>query len=542
MRRVIRVGIAGIVTALLGGLINWLTLPAWNVHSMGMWFFLFCTVEIFAACIWTICFIDEAINDAEFNEVPIIVVGLCATLIIVVVIGGAIGGAKLFNAQRYAKMIEVEQGDWNKDMTLTNSVENIALMDTDTAKVFGERALSSLSDIVSRYDLDADYFTQINLNGKAMKAVPLKYDSFFKWSSYKADGIPGYVLVDPVKIEASYVPVDESIRYSPSERFRRDLRRTLRRCYPSAIFDKHYFEIDETGHPYWITPTYKTTIGLFGGKKIDSVIILDACTGNSQKVGIENAPEWVDVVFDGDYTSKLYNYYGKLSGGFWNSIFSQADCKEATDDYGYITIGNDIWMYTGVTSVTGDSSNIGLIMANERTGETKYYSIGGADEKSAMQAAEGEVSAYGYKASFPSVVDVNGEATYVMVLTDDNHIVKKYAMVNLANYSKVAVADSQDDVFKRYSEVMGFEPQSDDTTQGKTEEAIPEKLESRGITVVESQFIVDDGETYVYFRDENGTTYKSNFNEVFLFVNEPLTITIKIDPTDKNNIIQAYIE
>ncbi len=56
--------------------------------------------------------------------------------------------------------------------------------------------------------------------------------------------------------------------------------------------------------------------------------------------------------------------------------------------------------YTGVTSVNDDASNIGFILVNERTSEAHYYSIAGADESSAMAAAEGEVQEKGYRASF----------------------------------------------------------------------------------------------------------------------------------------------
>lgn len=534
-----RISISVVLTAILSYLLYYVALPAMTFSSVGFCGYICAVLWIFII----ISFIINVIVEDDVSDILFKALGSFAILgvfLIVLMLFVSFCGSRMTNANSYSKLLTVEEGNWNKDMPEVEAVTNIALMDTDTAKVFGERALSSLSKVVSRYDLDE--FSQINQNGKAMKVAPLKYDSFFKWNKYKSDGVPGYVLVDPVNTTAKYVELENAIKYSPNEYFSRDLHRVLRREYKTAIMGKHYFELDEKGNPYYITPVYKYTICLWGGKIIDSVIITDACTGKSKKLDIDKVPEWVDIVYDGDYISTLYDYYGELSNGFWNSLFSQTDCKKCTDDYGYITIGNDIWIYTGITSVTGDSSNIGLIMANERTGETKYYSIGGADEKSAMEAAEGEVANYGYKASFPSVVNVNGEPTYIMVLKDGNSIVKEYAMVNLANYSKVVVAETQEEVFAKYAKKMGF-TELVETAESVVEDMQKEnvEIETRKITVNDIEFIVIDGNTFVYFTDKDGNKYKSKFDERFLFIKEPIDITVDIEVSElEKDIISIY--
>ena len=48
-------------------------------------------------------------------------------------------------------------------------------------------------------------------------------------------------------------------------------------------------------------------------------------------------------------------------------------------------------VYTGVTSITGDQSNVGFVLMNQRTMETKFYEVEGATEESAMSSAEGQV-------------------------------------------------------------------------------------------------------------------------------------------------------
>lgn len=141
----------------------------------------------------------------------------------------------------------------------------------------------------------------------------------------------------------------------------------------------------------------------------------------------------------------LYNYYGTLKHGFINSILGQKDCLTTTNGYNYLAINDDVWVYTGVTSITSDQSNVGFVLMNQRTMETKYYEIEGAIEDSAMTSAEGKVQNLGYKATFPLLLNIDAEPTYFMALKDASGLVKKYAMVNVHNYQIVATGDTVND-------------------------------------------------------------------------------------------------
>ena len=55
--------------------------------------------------------------------------------------------------------------------------------------------------------------------------------------------------------------------------------------------------------------------------------------------------------------------------GFINSIFGQKDVTVTTQGYNYIALNDDVYLYTGITSVGGDQSNIGFILSNQRTKE-----------------------------------------------------------------------------------------------------------------------------------------------------------------------------
>jgi SOS-response transcriptional repressor LexA len=217
----------------------------------------------------------------------------------------------------------------------------------------------------------------------------------------------------------------------------------------------------------------KPNAGLFGAMDVDYVVTLDACTGETAKYKPTEAPEWIDIVYYGTLVCEKFDWYGMLREGYLNSAFSQTNCVVTTDDFGYKIIGNDVYIFTGVTSTSNDEANIGFILANSRTGEYSFYSVPGAEEYSAMAAAEGSVQQYRYTASFPSLINVDGEATYIMVLKDASGIVKMYSMVNVENYNIVVTSDTQADVFQKYKAALAG--------SGKKPEA--DVLESEEITV-----------------------------------------------------------
>ena len=204
--------------------------------------------------------------------------------------------------------------------------------------------------------------------------------------------------------------------------------------------------------------------------------------------------------------------------GYFNSIFAKKGCKQVTtyyeseeeeessdstpvSDYGYIAKDGDIWIYTGITSVNGDSSNIGFLLANERTGESRYYSVSGADEKSAMAAAEGEVQEKGYQASFPSLINIEGHPTYIMVLKDSGGLVKLYATVNVEQYNIVTTAATQAECIEKYKDVLGID--RDD------ENKEPEKLTDVTVTIASVKYIDIDGNTYIYLIDTDNNIFKA---------------------------------
>lgn len=469
---------------------------------------------------------ENAVVELRFSGRSFLLPGVFTAVILLI----TAAGGKLFNAADYARILSVQEADFTEDLAESVGTDSIALMDTASAKMLGDREIGALSDVVSQFDVSDDY-TQIDRGGRPLKVAALEYAGFFKWSNNKADGVKGYVTVDPVSMSASFHRA-EGMKYVPSAYFSQDARRYLRMKYPTLMMDNLHFEIDEEGRPFYVASVLQKTVALFGGKTVEGCVTLDPVTGETALYGLADVPRWIDVVYHGDLICTQYNWFGSLRNGFFNSLFAKKGCQQVTtyraaededsgdrpvSDYGYVAKDGDIWIYTGVTSVNGDSSNIGFLLANERTGESRFYAVSGADENSAMTAAEGEVQEKGYQASFPSLINVGGAPTYIMVLKDSGGLVKLYAAVNVAQYNLVATAATQAECIEKYKALPGL-----------SQTAEPEEERTLTLTLADVKYIDIDGNTYVYLIGEDGQMYRARAaeQEALLLVDPGDTVTL----------------
>ena len=378
-------------------------------------------------------------------------------------------GSQIFNASRYEKLITMEDGDFTADVAEINRSQ-IPVVDRDTASRLGQRKLGEISDLVSQFVIEEDY-TQINYEGKPVRVTPLAYGDIIKWFNNNSEGIPAYITVDMTTQETSLVRLDEGIKYSKSEYFMRNLYRYLRFNYPTKIFDNISFEIDEDGTPYWVASTKTFKIGYWNGSDIEGAVLLNAVTGESRYYKLEEIPTWVDQVYSSDMIMEQLIFNGKYRSGFFNSIFGQKGVLQPTDGYNYLAINDDVYLYTGITSVTSDESNVGFVLTNLRTKETKYYAIPGAEEYSAMESAEGQVQHLKYIATFPLMLNISDRPTYFMSLKDGAGLVKMYAFVDVSQYQIVGTGSSVEEaradyISKLKNENLEIEDAAETTVSG----------------------------------------------------------------------------
>lgn len=534
MKKGLSVLIKILISAALIFVAFWFSLPALNPKSDGFWSFLITCVVIvlvvnFGGALINFFRSFKDVKGANLLEKskrqikslgkPIIglVIGIAAILVFSAVCN--IIGAEIFNAAAYRDLITVTDSDFAEDVAEIG-MNQIPIVDYNTAEALGKRKLGEMSDLVSQFEI-ADDYTQINYNNVPTRVTPLLYGDVIKWFNNHKEGLPGYITVDMTTQEATLVRLDKGIKYSRSEYFMRNLDRYLRFKYPTKIFDEVSFEIDDNGVPYWVASVVKYRIGFWSGKDIGGAVLLNAVTGECTYYDIGDVPTWVDQIYDSAIVLNQLSYNGKYRSGFWNSVFGQKGVLQPTDGYNYLAIDDDVWLYTGMTSVSGDESNVGFVLVNLRTKETRYYSVPGAEEYSAMSSAEEQVQHLNYRATFPILLNIGDRPTYFMSLKGDAGLVKMYAFVDVQQYQIVGTGGSVKAAREDYLAKLGA---------GEITPA-PEKETSKVTgTVVDIKSAVVGGNTtyYILLDDNNLYTASITVSDSLPFIKSGDKVTLTV--------------
>ena len=545
--------VAFVVVAAIAALYYYIELPAVNIHSPGFWKFIIFVMLIVTVEVWLMNHRKAAgggryrgnISAKEFfsdfktqaGSVLFKTVFVCTVILVVLYVAGNILSSPVINASKYQQLLKVETRNFTDDIKEV-SYDKIPLLDKDSASIIGTRVMGTMVDMVSQYEVDGMY-SQINYKEKPVRVTPLRYGNLIKWFTNHKNGIPAYIRIDMTTQEAECVRLTEGIKYSKSDHFSRYIYRHLRFAYPTYIFDDINFEIDDNGTPYWVCPVKKYNIGLFGGQTVGRVVLCNAVTGEMTDYSVDEVPTWVDKVYSAELLIDLYDYNGSLKHGFINSVLSQKDCLKTTDGYNYIALEDDVWVYTGITSVGQDNSNVGFVLMNQRTMETRYYEVSGAEEYSAMDSAKGRVQNLGYTATFPLIINISGQPTYFMALKDGAGLVKSYAMLNIEKYQNVAIGDSVLQCESNYIKLL--------KDNGIVEEQQPEVKETKKVKDIISKImpVVIDGNTHMYIMlSQNDSIYDvdvSKYVDIIKY-SEGMEITLEYTMDSQLNKVVGIIK
>lgn len=519
------------ITLLLTGLLYYIFLPPINITSMDFWVFLLYIVGIFyITSFLNVVNITEIFTSRKTFSSRIIKAGIipiCIAGILVLITLTNFVLSPLFRSKSYSNRITIDEShEFVEDVKEVN-FNALPLLDKESSSKLGDRVMGQMPELVSQFYVSSLY-TQINYNDEIVRVTPLEYNGFFKFLSNRKDGVKGYITVNSVSGESNLVKLDKGMRYMPSAMFSKDLYRHLRFKYPTYIFGDESFEIDNEGNPYWIVPILKHE-GVSIKTDVQGIIILDPVTGKSKKYDVGNIPAWVDHVYSANLIIEQVNDWGKYRNGFFNSIFGQKNVVATTTGYNYTVMNDDVYLYTGITSAASDESNLGFILTNLRTKETKFYKVPGAEEYSAMSSAEGQVQQMKYKASFPLLINLSNRPTYLVSLKDNAGLVKMYAFVDVEDYQKVVVTDSSKGIevaARNYLNDVGTEINSDD-------------IKTKQITIKLIKDAIIDGNTYYYITDTDNQKYRVSIkvdktNLPFLNTNQ----TIEIEYSNDSDVIE----
>ncbi|MDO5294692.1 MAG: CvpA family protein [bacterium] len=544
------------VTSIVSGLIlllvvlgvyYYVTLPAINIHCKGFW-----TSIIFLLVAATIIFgflrlrtvnifkghkrdqIDPSQLKHAFDSKAFKLFFTLTILVILIYGVGYLLSSPIINAKKYRELITIQNSSFTDDIKQI-SYNEIPSLDKESAQLLGTRKMGNMVEYVSQFEVSDDY-TQINYKDSPVRVSPLEYGNVFKWFSNASSGIPAYIRIDMATQNVECVKLEQGMKYTKSDHFGRNIYRYIRFKFPTYIFDELSFEIDDNGTPYWICPVKDYTIGLFGGETIRNAVLVNAVTGETTDYPIDQVPSWVDHVFSADLLISYYNYNGTLINGYINSLFSQKGCLKTTDGYNYIALNDDVWVYTGVTSVGQDASNVGFVLMNQRTAETKYYSIAGAEEHSAMESAEGKVQQMQYKATFPLLLNIAGEPTYFIALKDGAGLVKQYAMVNISKYTIVSIGDSITECEKSYRNLLKSNNITNDSSGGDKEKT--------GIISKMVNTVIEGNSHYYVMFEGDEAIYDFNLNDMITIIKYNVGDSIKISYTEGTtyNVVHSISE
>lgn len=550
-----------IIVAVLAMYFKWLTKPAINFRSEGLYAYII-LVGITAIIVFGIC--EKIIDESYiFTRISAIVALISFGILII----GAFSSNKLINSRKYADLINIEDGNFKQEIVKVSNMEEFPILDVESAQKLGNRAIGSL-ERTSQYEVNDEY-NLINYNGSEYRLSPLEYQGYFQARNSYSYGIPGYVLVDSITQKAELIKLEKSINYAPSAKGDRNLKRYLRKKYPSYVFDKFQFDIDDDGIPYYIAPVKNATIGLFGGKMVNKFIFVNANTGELKEYFPDDLPQWVDHAYSLDYLMNLTENYYTYKNGFWNSLFKKEDVKNISyewkdkgkgdnDDedekeeyfpgYNSLNTSEGIQFFTCVTSSGNDESAVGFILANSKTGKIKFYKGEGAEEYTAQKQAESLMQNYGYTSSYPLIVNVDGIQTYILALKDKAKTNMGYVMVNLENYTKTAKGETLSETLEKYRKIMsGEQIEISDLDNSKTGEKVEEKesIETIG-NIVEIYQAIKNGETCYFFLLENDenlyiSSISNNSRQVQLKVGSNVTIKYSESSEEKVGIVSEII-
>lgn len=419
---------------------------------------------------------------------------ILGALLIAVPAIGSFFSQPIFRAKAYSQLIKVEDADFAESVKEI-SFDKVPVVDREAAKIIGDRQMGSVQEVVSQFEIN-DNYTQINIKNVPVRVSPLAYDGFVKYLFNFRNGIPYYVKVDMATQEADLVKLAKPLRYSKSDMVFRNIYRHLRFKHPTKMFGETNFEVDDEGNGYYVTSVLTKRIGFFGGTDVQGAVVTNANSGESLYYDIAKVPAWVDRVYPSEMIMNQLDDRGRFAKGFINSVFGQRNVTRTTKGYNYVPMNDDIWLFTGVTSIRSDASNLGFYFVNLRTKESKFFTVPSADEFSAMESARGQVQEKSYTPAFPILLNVKDRPTYLIGLKDNSGLAKMFALVDAENYQNVIVGNTVQEVINQFNLRTDTSNEPGKDAQEKT--IVVEEIKSvvlKGNTVY---FIKAKGDPLVY--------------------------------------------
>lgn len=388
---------------------------------------------------------EEAYNHLKLAPKISLIVSTLAFLYVLVAL---VGSFSLFNWKtKQSELNLTEIAEFNVSVPNVD-MSNLIVLDAEDALRASERLITETNpSLGSQFRIGEGTLTVVN--EKPYWIFPLEYRGFFKWLSNKGE-IPGYLKVSATNFNDSEF-VDYTFGVCTSGFFGDDLKRLIYSQYPSLGLTDFSFEVDHEGKGMWVVTAY-THATWTSTQRAVGTIIVDPVDRSIAFYELNEQPSWVNRVYSMDLFDKQLSWYGKYINGWWNP--SDRGKLKDTEGKGYVFKDNNLFFYTGLTSVGKDSATTGFVVFNPRTGEAQYNRLSGSIEQRAMGLMEELVQNAGYTAVYPYLININGEPTYFSTLKGNSGNVVGYAFASVQNYKAVAWGKSLREAQTEYSRAL----------------------------------------------------------------------------------------
>ena len=357
----------------------------------------------------------------------------------------------LFNYKAYRDQLGTPVVSEFTDTVQPLALDQLPIVDKSLVRELADKKVGENPGLGSQVVLGIPVIQKVN--GKLVWVVPLEHSGFFKWLK-NMDGSAGYIVVSASDVSDVTLVTDHKIKYQANAYILDDLNRHVR-LFGGGLFKgltDYSFELDDDGVPYWVITSYQNR-WLFNLPEATGVLTVNATTGETTQYTIDTLPEWVDRVQPESFVMDQIQNQGTYVHGIFN--FSNQDKFRPSQGDIIIYNGARCYLFTGLTSVGSDESAIGFILVDMVTKESNIYQMSGATETAAQSSAEGKVQQFGYRASFPMIINLDGQATYFMTLKDNAGLIKQYAFVSVSNYTNVGTGETIDSALRNYRQVQG---------------------------------------------------------------------------------------
>ena len=301
------------------------------------------------------------------------------------------------------------------------------------------------------------------VNGEYVYIAPVEFSGFFKWMN--GDTTPGYFTMSATDSSDNPKFVKKEMAYVPSAFFNKNLERHMRLQYPTLIFyGAPQLEIDDEGNPFYIR-SYGEFISARDGFDVKGIVMVDANTGKSEMLSIDEVPTFIDGAVSPESVSLQNSYYGKYVHGFWNSLFGKKDVKLPSDEGTEANVSpvfneeGDMYYFTDFTSPKeGVDSMLGYSLTHARTGESTYYTGNQEDSymdsRGALEIVEKKFIEKQWQGEMPILYNFYGEASWLAPVLDSNGFLQNYFIVSAANPEISAYGTTPNEALKLYKTAL----------------------------------------------------------------------------------------